>query len=189
MSSTYAECSLFLSPVDIEFRFGELHTFLSALRDTGFISGPIDEHANTFYTGDGFLENIAYMGCSPAVQFEASDDSDSFCHIRLHQYDEPVLITSRKQSRSPQCPRCNKPVRSFNLDNQGERATPERISCESCGQASPTTEFNWRKMGGCARAFIEVTDIFPKEAVPQQSFLGKLRDITQSDWHYFYSCR
>jgi len=189
MSSAYAECSLFLLPVDTEFRFGELHTYLSALQDTGFISGSIDEHADSLYTGERFLEHIAYMGCSPAVKFEASDDSDSFCHIRLHQYDKPVLIVSRKQHRPPQCPRCNKPVRSFDVDDQGEQATPERISCESCGEASPTAEFNWRKMGGCARTFIEVTDIFPREAIPQQSFLDKLGNITQTEWHYFYSCR
>ena len=185
MSSTYAECSLFLSPVDSAFRIDEPITFLSALRETGFISGTIDEQAGTFYTGKRFLDYIAYMGCSPAVQFEASDDSDSFCHILLHQYDEPVLIASRKQSRPPQCPRCNKPVRSFDVEHQGQQASPRQIHCESCHETSPTAEFNWRKMGGYARTFIEVTDIFPKEAVPQQSFLDKLDSITQTHWYYF----
>ena len=189
MSATYAECSLFLSPVDSAFRIDEPGTFLSALQQTGFISRPINEHADAFYTGERFLDHIAYMGCSPAVQFEASDDNDSFCHIRLHQYDVPVLIVSRKQHRPPQCPRCNKPVRSFDINDQGEQATPQQVSCETCRETSPTAEFNWRKMGGCARTFIEVTDIFPKEAIPQQSLLDRLAAITQTDWHYFYSCR
>ena len=199
MSSTYAECSLFLSPVDSAFRIDEPETFLSALRETGFMTGTIDaqtdddqidkKQADAFYTGERFLEHIAYMGCSPAVQFEASDDSDSFCHVRLHQYDEAVLIVNRKQSRPPHCPRCNKPVRSFDIEHQGEQASPQQIRCESCHETSPTAEFNWRKMGGYARTFLEVTDIFPKEAIPQQSFLDKLDSITQTHWHYFYSCR
>ena len=189
MNTAYTECSLFLSPVDTGFHFDDVHACLSSLQDTGFISHPVNEQAGTFYTGERFLEYIAYMGCSPAVQFEASDDSDNFCHIRLHQYDEPVLIVSRKQYRPPQCPRCNKPVRSFDVDQQGKEATPERIYCESCHETSATAEFGWRKMGGCARIFIEVTDIFPKEAIPQQSFLDKLNSITQTEWKYFYSCR
>ena len=199
MSSTYAECSLFLSPVDSAFRIDEPEAFLYALKQTGFISGTIDDQtdddptdekqADIFYTGERFLEHIAYMGCSPAVQFETSDESDSFCHIRLHHYNEAVLIVSRKQSRPPQCPRCNKPVRSFDVSKQGEKTTPEQISCESCHEASQPDEFNWRKLGGCARTFIEVTDIFPKEAIPQQSLLDRLAAITQTDWHYFYSCR
>ena len=189
MNSTYAECSLFLSPLDAGFHIDEAHTFISSLQETGLIASAIDDQANSFYSGERFLEHIAYMGCSPAIQFEASDDSDSFCHIRLHQYDRPVLIASKKQSRPPQCPRCQKPVRSFDLQQQGEQDTPVRISCESCGEASPTDDFNWRKMGGCARTLIEVTDIFPKEAIPQQSLLDKLGSITQTDWHYFYSCR
>jgi len=44
-------------------------------------------------------------------------------------------------------------------------------------------------MAGYAQLFIEITDIFPKEAIPQQLLLDKLSDITNVDWQYFYSCQ
>jgi hypothetical protein len=44
-------------------------------------------------------------------------------------------------------------------------------------------------MAGYARLFIEITDIFPKEAIPQQLLLDKLSAIARTDWQYFYSCR
>lgn len=190
MNSTFAECSLFLSPVNASYNINDLPAFLSELQETGFISGPVNEQADsTFYTGERFLEHIAYMGCSPAVQFEPSEDSDGFCHIRLHQFEDAILIASRKQSRAPHCPSCNKPVKSFDPQHQGIDNTPAQIVCESCNTSSATPAFNWRKMGGYARTFIEVTDIFPKEAIPQQSFIDSLSTITGTQWHYFYSCR
>ena len=190
MSSTFAECSLYLSPVDASYNISDLPAFISDLQDTGFISGAVNEQADdAFYTGERFLEHIAYMGCSPAVQFEPCEDGDSFCHIRLHQFKDAILIVSQKQSRAPHCPSCKKPVKSFDLRHQGIDDTPAQITCESCNTSAATADFNWRKMGGYARTFIELTDIFPKEAIPQQSFIDKLSAISGTRWHYFYSCR
>jgi hypothetical protein len=44
-------------------------------------------------------------------------------------------------------------------------------------------------MAGYAQLFIEITDIFPREAIPQQILLDKLASITDVEWLYFYSCR
>jgi hypothetical protein len=47
----------------------------------------------------------------------------------------------------------------------------------------------WRKMAGYAHLFIEITDVFPKEAIPQTLLLDSLTDMSHTGWTYFYSCQ
>jgi hypothetical protein len=61
--------------------------------------------------------------------------------------------------------------------------------CDQCQTRSTIEEFNWRKMAGYARLFIEITDIFPKEAIPQQLLLNILSATFNADWQYFYACQ
>lgn len=164
----------------------ERKQLLGELQQIGFIGNPlkaqqVQQHAG-FYAGERFLDYIAYMGCSPAIRFEAGDDSSRFCHVRLHHYDQPKLIASRLQARAPLCPHCKKPVADWQQENG-------KIHCGHCNRRSAIGAFNWRKMAGISTLFIEVTDIFPKEAIPQQALLDKLAAIYPAKWLYFYSCR
>jgi hypothetical protein len=109
------------------------------------------------------------MGCAPSIQFEASEDGEDFCFIKLHQYEKAKLIYSQTQSRAPHCPACQKPVKDWQHSK-----TETTISCNLCHTSAGIEKFNWRKMAGFARLFIEITDIFPKEAIPQQMLLDKL---------------
>ena len=186
MSSTHGNCSLYLIPEQPDFTVKDLSTLVSALQDIGLISKKINPQVDDFnyFSGSKFLDYISYMGCAPAIQFEAIDGNDNFCFIKLQQYDAAELIYSKAQSRAPHCPSCNKPVRNW-LQNRDGTA----ILCDSCGTTSGIEKFDWRKMAGYARLFIEITDIFPKEAMPQQLLLDKLSSISRTDWQYFYSCR
>lgn len=179
-----SSCALFLRPAKHDFFIDDISSITSKLQDIGLISLPITDMENGFYTGEQFLDYIAYMGCSPAIQFEASETSDKFCHIKIHQHDHAKLIVSQMQTRSPHCPNCNKPVKNW-LDTK----TTETIHCDACDTTSNISEFNWRKMAGYAQLFIEITDIFPKEAIPQQILLDKLSEVFDTDWQYFYSCQ
>ncbi len=186
MAPTHDNCSLFLCPKRSEFIVDDITTFVSALQQTGIISQAINQQTNShhYMAGEKYLDYIAYMGCAPTIQFEAGDQSKNFCFIKLHQYQKAELLFSQKQSRAPHCPHCKKPVNNWNDSN-----TDSTIKCSKCDTTSNIEDFDWRKMAGYAQLFIEITDIFPKEAIPQQLLLDKLAGISGVEWEYFYSCR
>jgi hypothetical protein len=195
MDSIHGKCSLYLSPDLANFNVTKLSTLVNALQKIHLISHEIDlqgifqQEQNThYYAGDKFLDYIAYLGCAPSIQFEASpnsiDNNSDFCFIKIHRYKSARLIHSQKQSRAPICPNCLKPVKDWQ-----NRKNDSTISCNLCNTTSNIENFNWRKMAGYAQLFIEITDIFPKEAIPQQLLLDKLSNISKTEWLYFYSCK
>ena len=184
MNANTSACALYLHPEQADFCIDDLAQFITRLQEYEFIAGPITNQESSFYSGNKFLDYIAYMGCSPAIQFEASDGNQHFCFIRIHHYDNARLIVSQKQARAPHCPHCNKPVKEWQKNK-----TKETLYCGQCDTTSNIAEFNWRKTAGYGRMFIEITDIFPKEAIPQQILLDKLTAICKTDWSYFYSCK
>ncbi len=186
MKSSHGKCSLYLQPAQPLYTATPVSTFISALQQTGLIAKRIESQhdSNAFFSGDKYLDYIAYMGCAPAIQFEASAHNDDFCFIKIHQYPTAELIHSQKQARAPHCPACNKAVKNWQ-----HTKTSTSILCQHCNTTSAIETFNWRKMAGYGRLFIEITDIFPKEALPQPLLLYKLAQITGTDWLYFYSCR
>jgi hypothetical protein len=186
MSSAHGKCSLYLIPEQPDYTVEDLSSLITALQDIGLISHKIDPQDNDthYYSGERFLDLIAYMGCAPTIQFEASGDGEDYCFIKLHHYDKAKLIHSRTQSRAPHCPACQKPVKDWQHSK-----TDATISCNLCHTTVGIEKFNWRKMAGFARLFIEITDIFPKEAIPQQLLLDKLAAKLETNWSYFYACQ
>jgi hypothetical protein len=185
MNSTHGKCSLYLHPKQASCFVTDLPTFIHALQEIGLIAQKIDVQKHMhYYVGDRYLDYIAYMGCAPSIQFEAGDNNENFCFIKIQQHTKAELIHNQKQSRAPHCPNCNKPV-----NNWQSAKTDTTIHCDQCGTTSDIEKFNWRKMAGYAQLFIEITDIFPKEAIPHQLLLDKLATITDTDWQYFYSCQ
>ena len=190
MNSSYAHCSLFLHPEQDDFLIKDFSALIAALQKIEFISQKInaEKAENIFFTGSKYLDYIAYLGCAPSIQFDASannsDNSSDFCFIKIHNYKSARLIHSQKQARAPQCPHCNKPVKNWQ-----QNKTSSTIHCDLCHSTFNIEAFNWRKMAGYAQLFIEITDIFPKEAIPQKTLLDKLSNITNADWQYFYSCQ
>jgi len=185
MNATHSQCSLHLHPEQARFVVTDLPAFIHALQEIGLIAQKIDAQKNMhYYVGNRYLDYIAYMGCAPSIQFEASDNNENFCLIKIQQHTKAELIHNQKQSRAPHCPNCNKPVNNWQATK-----TDSTIHCEQCNTTSDIEKFNWRKMAGYARLFIEITDIFPKEAIPQQLLLDKLSKITGADWQYFYGCQ
>lgn len=190
MNSSTGQGSLFLCPSQADFTPDDISTVVSVLQTIGFIShsiAPADK-GNAFFSGDRFLDYIAYMGCSPAIQFEnsttADGSGDNFCHIKIHLFEAAQLLVSKKQSRAPHCPNCSKPVINWQANK-----TQTQIFCESCNTWSDIADFDWRKMAGYGRFFIEITDIFPREAIPRQSLLDELVRAFDTRWLYFYSCQ
>jgi uncharacterized protein Usg len=190
MSNASGQGSLFLYPGKPDYTPDDFTGLVAALQEAGFISHPLRtfQEDNAFFTGDHYLDYIAYMGCSPSIQFDISgtniEPGNSFCHVIIHLYDTQRLIVSQKQARAPHCPNCSKPVKNWQDNVSGTQ-----ILCEQCHNLAAINDYNWRKMAGYARLFIEVTDIFPREAIPQQLLLDKLKSVSNTDWQYFYSCQ
>ena len=189
MPQAYGQCSLFLHPNQHDFTPKKILSLITELQKVSLISQPLNKQNNhDYFTGDKFLDYIAYMGCAPSIQFEASSNdkngSNDFCHIKIHHHKTAQLIYNQKPSIAPHCPDCKKPVKNWQ-----QNKTSTTIHCNLCHSTSSIETFNWRKMAGYSRLFIEITDIFPKEAIPQQLLLDKLSDISKTEWLYFYSCQ
>lgn len=184
IDSSTGQRSLILCPGQHDFTFNDISSLTTLLQNINFISNIINTKTGLrYFTGDNFLNYVSYMGCAPAIQFEPTENQADFCFVELHQYTHPKLIYSKKQSRQPHCPACNRPVNDWQ-----QQISTTTILCERCQTTSNIERFNWRKMAGYACLFIEITDIFPKEAIPQQTLLDHLTENTGTDWQYFYSC-
>lgn len=189
-SSAYSDCSLYLQPSTTDTIASDV--LVDALRTTGLVGDSLEATQDRRYlTGENYLELINYLGCSPNISFEpgvndAATENKGFCHINILQFDMPRLILCQSQPRKPQCPSCKRPVSSWPAGSAPDTPT---ITCDNCHTETATERYNWRKSAGFARSFIEISDIFPREAVPQPVLLDKLESATGISWQYFYACR
>ncbi len=191
MNPTHEKCSLYLHPEQATFNISNLAALTNTLQTIGLISQPINKKnaKHDYFTGNKYLNYIAYLGCAPSIQFAASHDNNAadsinFCHIRIHQHKTAQLIVSRIQPSTPLCPHCKKPA-----TNWQHTKTATTLTCKQCDTSANIEQFNWRRMAGYAQLFVEITDIFPKEAIPQQTLLDELKKITHVNWRYFYRCQ
>ena len=184
MNDSYTQCSLFLCPIKHEYTTENQSELISRLKNIGLLDEAIKDRKNAYLTGDRFLNHVAYMGCAPAIQFEPADDNSDYCHINLHFYDSARLIYNKARCRAPHCPRCHKPV-----DDWREQLSAAEIYCQQCQSHSPVDTIEWKKTAGYARLFIEITDVYPKEAIPQTALLERLSTLSNTQWRYFYSCQ
>jgi len=159
----------------------EISGLIKILRSIGLIEKKIPDTENSFYAGSRFLNIITFLGCSPSIQFTATADNPNYCFIRLIDSRTIKMIHTRKQARAPQCPHCNKPLEQWH-----ELAIDSPWRCPDCKQTSSAHEFNWKHTAGIARLFIEISDIYPKEAIPQPILLERLASETGVEWGYFY---
>ena len=67
MSTATTKCALFLSPVQKDFTITDPEKFVANLQDIGLIADELPDQINAFYTGQRYLDHIAYLGCSPAI--------------------------------------------------------------------------------------------------------------------------
>ena len=161
----------------------EPETITSTLDAIGLIADAIPDKPNCFFTGSQFLNLITFLGCAPTIQFDATHDRAEFCFIRLISTDDIKLIKTSSLSRPPHCPHCKKAVKRWQ-----DYSTETAWECPHCANTAPAYDYDWRRTAGFARIFIEITDIYPKEAIPQPSFLKNLATHTSVDWDYFYYC-
>lgn len=180
MNAFTSNASLIIHPEDPEWFPDDIEEITTSLRNAGLIAGNIPDRDQCYFVGDNFLDLIAFMGCSPNINLTPQDNPDKFCFIRLMRKQEITTLSSR-HTHTPHCPHCKKPEK-----NWSSIMTNTTLACTSCGAISPPWNYNWRKSAGFGRFFIEVTEIYPKEAIPQPALLTGLQQHHNTSWTYFY---
>lgn len=159
---------------------------ITCLRNIGLIAHAIDRQdkepeIQSYYAGEKFLDLIAFMGCAPTIQFSPDDSNKRFTHVRIISSPDKTLAKTGQHTLTPRCPHCRQTSNNW-------RGTETQASwqCASCGEAAEPRDYHWRRSAGFARLFIEITEIYPKEAIPQSSLLDTLTKTYQTPWDYFY---
>jgi hypothetical protein len=126
------------------------------------------------------MEYVNYLGCSPIVAA-----GELHASILIHYFDQAIglggesVITLR-------FPGCGHPIDEPAPLLQGKDQHAQ-WTCPTCGEHGELGDINWRKSAAFARCFIEITGIFPKEALPNDPFLDALARFSGGEWAWFYS--
>ena len=186
MPQPRSSAALILHPSDAHWQPDNTDAFVEMLHSLAFIDNAIPGKDNAYYAGDKFLDDIAFMGCAPSIQFAPTDGREKFCYIHVINTAKPVLLFSTVQARAPGCPACGKTDKNWQQNVSDEKTA---LCCPHCHGSADYARWQWKKTAGYGRFFIEVTDIFPREAIPQTAFMAQLAQATGTDWQYFYYCR
>ena len=155
-------------------------SLIKTLQEVGLAGDSLNKDESSFLVGENFLDHISFMGCSPNIKLDNEDGDDKFTFIRISTTETITALTG-KHSFSPHCPQCKKPEKNWR-----ELLKDNQITCSNCQQTSNAWQYNWRKSAGFGRYFIEITDIYPKEAIPQTLLLESLEKSFQVAWGYFF---
>lgn len=182
MSGYLSTASLLLFPASPEWLPANTDQLTQQLRELGLADDRID--TNRYTAGERFLDHIAFMGCAPNIRFVAEAGNEKFSHLRIHIYERITTLVG-EHTRAPNCPQCKKAY-AYTNTQLTNLTTDSRWQCPQCQHTAAPWQYHWRKGAGFARVFIEITDIYPKEAVPQTSLLDALHSYSGTQWQYCY---
>jgi hypothetical protein len=175
--------SLMVCPQDACWVPADLSALAGLLGDLGLTGDTCtDGGKNTFWPGQRFLNLIMFLGCSPRVSLAPQQDGEGqpVCRLLLRRYSDVQCLSSLHRP-DVRCPHC-KIAAKVNEDI----AHNTQYLCAGCGVSVPVSDLDWRRAAGFGRFFLEVTGIFPHEAVPSDKLLDTLRRYAGVPWRYFY---
>lgn len=158
------------------------------LQQGGMLGQPLgEEEAEHFLIGDAFLQLFSFMGCAPSIEFQPSDpgkiDWHEFVFIQLSPVQaQPRWLVDRDNAK-PACPHCQRRTREWTTHFQTETA---QLRCPHCLRSEPVCQWRWFDAGGCARQFISIVNVYPRESIPTESLMSQLQEDTGVPWQYFY---
>ena len=130
--------------------------------------------------GERLMEYINFLGCSPTLQSGQLE-----CQVRIHVYNK-VTALGGESVESLRYPECRHIITDPQRLLHRAFSQPNWV-CSECGNSGNIKEINWRKSAGFSRLFIEISSIFPKEALPNDKLLALLHQFNQTSWSWFYS--
>jgi len=134
---------------------------------------------NQFLPADLFMQHLTFLGCSPSLNDELT--------TQISTKITPFISAIGGDSISRlSCPNCKKKIEkpSSIISNF---SVNQNWSSPCCKKLMPLSSINWRKSAGFSKTFIQISNIFPKEAIPTDDFLLQLCQFSLSTWSYFYS--
>jgi hypothetical protein len=178
---------LVLCPDDPHWALSDHEDLQHLLQSIQLIGNPFNGPGH-FLAGDKFLDYIAFMGCAPDIRLEPGDDNQPFCYIRLISGTAKVEFRYGDNTDKPRCPQCRAAVNNWQsrISQWLETGSEPDWICDACQHQAKPWAYNWRKSAGFGRCFIEISNIYPKEAIPQQPLLDKLNSYYGVGWQFFY---
>lgn len=170
--------SLYLFPETSEANTGSTSDLVSTLIEHRFMSlGP---DADVYRPGEQLMTYINFLGCSPSLasgQLQAT--------IVVHEFEHLTAMGGRP-IETIRCPQCRHPLQHPDqlLNNYSSN---KRWICPGCDNAFTFMQINWRKSVGISTLFLEISPVFPKEALPGEELLRLLGQTFQCNWSWFYS--
>jgi hypothetical protein len=178
---------LLLCASDPAWQASDRAALLQLLRGLGILGETVGEAGlGRHLIGAEFLQSFSFMGCSPSIEFEPSSHEDinwqEFVFIHLPPATaRPAWLAD--QTAKPGCPSCGQRSRDWLTHYSESDAT---LVCPGCGQRASVCSWRWYDAGACARQFISVVNIFPREAMPTDALMQELATETGTAWQYFY---
>jgi len=171
---------------------------VTALQRIGLIAAPACRGpASGYRAGDQFLQLVTFLGCSPAIELVPPADpgecaracaSGSLCHIRFSPGDDRIRFRGDNRLPAPRCPQCRKAEDRWTELIERWRADPRMNlwECRECGYRGRLFDLNFRHRGAFGHSFIDIWGIHPAEAVPGETLLTTLGELSGCAWRYMY---
>ncbi|MCU7959762.1 MAG: hypothetical protein KZQ58_07125 [gamma proteobacterium symbiont of Bathyaustriella thionipta] len=179
---------LILAPLDAGAQVN-IERLIAALQEAGFIGEPLAaaDEAAAWRIGERFLQLLAFMGCSPHIEVSPpADGSFDFCYVQLSGPHADIQLRTARNTAPPRCPACRYRIADWKALLHGQQSVNSAYVCAQCATRSQWYDLDWRQSAGSGRLFLEVTQIFPSEAIPGDELLALLRSVTKIPWRYFY---
>lgn len=164
------------------------------LGELGLLGPRFTYAGHTHYMpGDGFLDLVTFLGCSPAIELAAPDPDvppqaqiASFCHLREVVLEDMTFVSGRNTT-PPRCPHCRETEPRWEGLIRNWEKHRQAWHCTACEGVAPPWRWNWRQSAGFGRWFLEVWGVHPAEAVPGEPLLSALEQFSGGPWKYFYT--
>lgn len=179
---------LVLCPSDDSWAPASQAQLIATLQRLGVL-GPLVTEArpDCFLIGDAFLQLFSFMGCAPSIEFTPKDpdriDWLEFVFIHLSAVTVQPRWLVDWHSAKPGCPHCQRRNRDWAQHYQSAEGV---LTCQHCQQSEAVCRWRWFDAGGCARQFVSIVNVYPKESLPTETLLSQLQEETGVAWQYLY---
>jgi hypothetical protein len=189
---------LVLYPTQVDCPTVEIAALVAALQEIGLVAEPVCHNpASGYRAGEQFLQLVTFLGCSPAIELEPPADpgeceracaSGSLCHIRFTPAENRIRFRADSRLPAPRCPHCRKAEDRWPELIERWCSDPQEVrwTCRDCGYHGSLFDLNFRHRGAFGHSFIDIWGIHPAEAVPGESLLATLGELSGCDWRYMY---
>jgi hypothetical protein len=189
---------LVLYPAQVDGTAVDTAVLVTALQAIGLVAAPAcHDPASGYRAGEHFLQLVSFLGCSPTIELEPPVDpreceracaSGRLCHIRFPSLEKRVRFRADSRLPTPRCPQCRTAEDRWAELIECWRADPRenRWVCRECAYHGKLFDLNFRRRGAFGHSFIEIWGIHPSEAVPGESLLATLGELSGCEWRYMY---